>query len=113
MLWHILLAGVFVYIADVVDGVADSVHQRSAPPGAVVVCGHGPDFSKRYTVVQHDALMIEKHCRDDRLATCPLLLCQHGIESADGVGLKAAHGAAAIEYENQFSKSFFHCENLL
>ena len=48
------------------------------------------------------ALAVEEHGGDQRLARLLFLLCDHGVEAADGVLFQPRHGAAAVQNENQF-----------
>ena len=53
-------------------------------------------------VVDDRAVVGEKHRGDHRFARLLLLLCEHGVEAADGVRFQSRHRAAAIQNKNQF-----------
>ena len=99
---HILPAGVLVDVADVVDGAAHGVQQGRAAPGEVLLLRHGRRPVERQAVVDDRALAVEEHGGDQRLARLLFLFRDHGVEAADGVPLQPAHGAAAVQDENQF-----------
>ena len=42
------------------------------------------------------------------LACLLLLLCEHGVEAADGVPLQPLHGTATVQDENKFRQILLH-----
>ncbi len=54
--------------------------------------------------------MVKQHGGNAALAIESLLLLQHGVEAADGVLLKAVHGAALIEDESELCGILLHGE---
>ena len=86
---YVLRAGILVYVPDVMDGSADSVKQRCAAAGEIFLLRHGRNFAERQTVVDDCAFIVEEHGGDERLAGFFLLLCDHGVEAADGVRLQS------------------------
>ena len=113
MLRHVLAARIAVDVADVVDRAADGVEKRGAAADGVVLAGHGPYRLNVHTVVQNDALVVEQDGGHISPARLPLLLFQKGIEAADGVVLKAGHGAAAVKDKYEFGNVVFHGKSLL
>ena len=43
------------------------------------------------------AYVVEENYRDKRIAACLLLLLNHRVKAAYGVGFQPAHGAAAVK----------------
>ena len=86
---YILRPGVFMDVHDVMDGSADSVKQRCAAAGEIFLLRHGRNFAERQTVMDDCAFIVEEHGGDERLAGFFLLLCDHGVEAADGVRLQS------------------------
>ena len=99
-------------IADVMDRTADGIQKSSAAPGGIVPVGHRLNIPDVYPVVNYLAHIIEKDSRDKSFAVCFLLLLDHGVKTADGVCLKAAHGAAAVKDENDLCQILSHNQNL-
>ena len=98
---HILRTGVFVDVADVVDGVANGVHQRRAAAYLVIRVSHGRHLLYLHTVMQYAAEVVEQHGGYIGRARFLLLLFQHGVEATDGVALQSGHGAAAVKNKYQ------------
>ena len=73
---------------------------------------HGPDILDVDAVMDHFADVVEKDCRDQGLAGSFLLFFDHGVEAADRIGLKAAHGTAAVKDKTEFCQILFHCRSL-
>ena len=99
---HVLPAGVLVNVADVVDSAAHGIQQGRAATGEILLFRQGRHLAQRQAIMDDRAVVGEKHRGDQRLARLPLLLCEHGVEAADGVRLQPRHGAAAIQNKNQF-----------
>ncbi len=95
-------------IFDVVHGVADSVKQSGAASDGVIPVGHLGHLRDREPVVENHALVVEEYGGNERLSFILLLLSEHGVEAADGVALKSAHGPAAVEDKNDLSNIVFH-----
>ena len=112
MLGDILGSCVLVDVADVVDRAADGIEQRRAAAHIVIPLRHRCDVLYRYAVVDDNALIVEEHCRDQRLARLIFLLCDHGVEPADGIRLQAGHRAAAVKDEYNLRQVLFHAAYL-
>ena len=109
----VLLPGVLVDIADVMDGAAHGIQQGGAAPDPVVLPGHGADLLQGHPVVDHIPFGIKQDGGDIGLAGHGLLLFDHGVEAADGVRFQTRHGAAAVEDEYDLGQILFHNKNLL
>ena len=107
MLRHIFGPRVLMDVADMMDGAADGVQQGGAASHGVVLVSHGPDAADVGAVVDHFAGVVEQDSGDERFARLFLLFCNHGVETSDGVRLKPAHGAAAVENEYEFCQILF------
>ena len=112
VLGDILGSCVLVDVADVVDRAADGIEQRRAAAHIVIPLRHRCDVLYRYAVVDDNALIVEEHCRDQRLAGLIFLLCDHGVEPADGIRLQAGHRAAAVKDEYNLRQVLFHAAYL-
>ena len=103
VLGHVLRSCVSVDISDVLYRSADCVEQRRTAAHRVVILGHRLNLLKRQPVVEHNALMVEQHRGNIRLAVLLFLLFNHSVKAADCVLFKSAHRTAAVENENDFS----------
>ena len=107
---QVLRPDVFVDLLDVGDGLAERVDQGGAAADGVFLFRHCRDLPQVDPVVDDLALIAEQHRRDQRFALFLLLLLDHAVESADGVGDQARHGAAPVQNKNHFCKSLFHVD---
>ena len=84
------------------DGAAHGIQQRRAAAGEILLFRQGRHLAQRQAVMDDRAVVGEKHRGNQRLARLLLLLCEHGVEAADGVRLQPGHRTAAIQNKNQF-----------
>ena len=110
LLRDILLACVFVDVADVVDGATDGVEQGGAAADVVLGIRHGLDLVDLHAVVEDFGPVVEEQDRGQDLALFVFffLSVDHAVEAADGVGLQAAHGTAAVQDQYKLSQILSH-----
>ena len=108
MLRAILLAGVLVNVADVVNRAADGVQQRRAAARDILPIGQRLDPPDVDAVVDDLALVGKEYRRNKRVALSGLLLRNHRVEAADRVLFQPRHGTAAVQNENQLRQILFH-----
>lgn len=98
----IFVTGVFVDVADVMDGAADGVEKCGAAADEIIILGKRFYVPDRNAIVDDIAAVVEENCGDKGFAVLLLLFFQHRVESSDGVLFKAAHGTAAVQNEYDF-----------
>ena len=99
---HVFRPDVAMDVSNVLHGSAHGVEKRRAAGNLIVLSGKRGDLENVHPVMKDDALLIEKNGGKKNRSPGLLLLFQHGVESADGVGLQPEHGAAAVENEDKF-----------
>ena len=93
---HVLPPGVFVDVADVVDGAAHRIQERGAAAHEVLLLGQRRDFVQGQPVVDDLALVVKEHRGDEGFPGLPPLLFDQRVEAADGVRLQPCHGSAPV-----------------
>ncbi|MPM95737.1 hypothetical protein SDC9_142892 [bioreactor metagenome] len=63
--------------------------------------------------MQQAVIVVKQRGGDAAFAGRILLLSEHGVEPADGIRFQPAHGAAFVQYEDQFRQFLFHDAILL
>ena len=104
----VFIAGVLVYVSDMVNGPADGVKEGGTAAGIVFFVGQGLDACKRNPIMEHFHFSVKENGGDVCLARFLLLLFDGAVEAPDGVLFEPAHGSAAVEDEYDFGESLFH-----
>ena len=94
---HIFRPCIAVYPGNMTDGFTECIEKGCAATNGILFFRHRPDFAKREAVMDHFTLAGKKHRCYVTLAVDFFLFFNKSIETADGIALQPAHGAAAIQ----------------
>ena len=109
MLRNVLLPGIFVYDADVMDRAADGIDQGCAAADTVFLPGQGFHFLQVHPVMDHGTRSGKQHSGYNCLSFHALLALNHTVETADRIRFQSGHGSALVEDENHFRQILPHC----
>ena len=108
MLGDIFGARVLMDIADVVDCSSECIQKCGAAVGGIFLLGQRLNLVDVHAVVNDLCCVGKQHGGNIALAVELLLLLNHCVEAADGVGLEPCHRAALVKDKYQFSDVVFH-----
>ena len=113
MLRPVLLPGVLVDVADVVDGTADGVDEGSAAAHVILPVCHRLNLPEIHPVMEDNAFIGKQNRGNQRFPVFLLLLFNHTVKAADGICLQPGHRAAFVEDKDHFCQILFHNKPLL
>ena len=113
MLRPVLLPGVLVDVADVVDGTADGFDEGSAAAHVILPVRHRLNLPEIHPVMDDSAFVGKQNRGNQGFPFLLFLLFDHSVETSDSIRLQPGHRAAFVEDKDQFCQILFHKNPLL